>query len=230
MAPRDAPERRPRADRPRAVGRAKGGLDDREAAWGEQSRSHSLQRPRADEDRHAPGERAQKRRGHEPHDPDDEDAPAPEPIAERAGEEDERGEGDRVRGDGELELGYPSVELAPDRRQGHVDNGRVELRQARAEHGGEQDPAPGSRPEADTHVGWRGGARRGGAHLAVPSRRSDFGLTETARAPVRHSRRRPREGAFPPRAPRASPGRRCARRLRRPAPRARDGGGRRARR
>ena len=70
-----------------------------------------------------------------------EHAPPAEPVTERAAEQDQPGERERVAVEDPLQAGERGVEVVGDPRQGEVDDGAVEHRHARAEHGGQQHPA-----------------------------------------------------------------------------------------
>ena len=91
-----------------AVRPAERRLEDRQRARGEQRAADPLQRARRVEqpDRRRHG--AQQRRHREPHDADEEHLAPPEPVAERAAEQQERGERQGVRVDGPLQVGRRS--------------------------------------------------------------------------------------------------------------------------
>ena len=69
-----------------------------------------------------------------------EDAPAPEPVAERAGGEQEGGEGQRVGVDDPLQAREAGVEVALDVGQGDVDDRDVEQQHERRDETSEQGP------------------------------------------------------------------------------------------
>ena len=112
----------------------------------------------------------------------DEDRGA-QPVAQRAADEDQRGERERVGVDDPLRPGDTGVEVAVDRRQGEPDDRAVEERHARAEdHRGEQ-PAALRRREPDRAsalrrrrrtarprcaTGRRASSRRRGRAVAAP--------------------------------------------------------------
>ena len=87
--------------------------------------------------------RARDARDGERHEAGDEDPPAAEAIAERAAEQQERGERDEVRVDRPLQTRDVGLQVAADRRQRDVDDRAVEERDARAEHGRGDHPARG---------------------------------------------------------------------------------------
>ena len=101
----DAAEAGPGADRPAAVLLPEGRLQDGEAARGQQRAADALQRPGRTSSLERRGERAEQRGGREPDDPDHEDPAAAEPVAERAAEQDQRGQRERVAVDGPLQPG-----------------------------------------------------------------------------------------------------------------------------
>ena len=79
-------------------------------------------------------------------DPDGEHSAAAEPIAERAPEEEQRGQRHEVRVEHPLEVGEVRVEVAGHRGQGDVDDRAVEKRHARAEDRGGEHPPRSRRP------------------------------------------------------------------------------------
>ena len=112
----------------------------RERAGRQQRPAHALQRASGDQRLDVGRDRAQQRGDREPGDADDEHPPPPVAIAERPAEQQEPGERQRVGVDRPLQPVERGVEIAPDGRQRDVDDGRVEERDARAEHGREQHP------------------------------------------------------------------------------------------
>ena len=86
------------------------------------------------------GDPAEERGEGEDPEADREDAPAPEPVAERAGGEQEGGEGQRVGVDDPLQAGEAGVEFTLDVRQGDVDDGDVEQQHERRDR--DQDEGP----------------------------------------------------------------------------------------
>ena len=101
--PGDAGQRRPQADRAGAVLVPERGLDEREAARGEQRAADALQGAGRDELAGGLREPAQQRGRGEPADADDEHLAAAVAVTQRAAEQDERGQRQRVRGDGPLQ-------------------------------------------------------------------------------------------------------------------------------
>ena len=73
----------------------------------------------------------------------EEDPAASEAVAERAAEQDERGERQRVGVDHPLQAGGAGAEVGTDRGQRDRDDRGVEEGHARPQNGGEQDPPPG---------------------------------------------------------------------------------------
>ena len=83
---------------------------------------------------------------------DQEDAPPAEAVAQRAADQQQRGEEERIRLDDPLRLGRRGVEFALDRRQRDVDDRAVDERHARAEDRGHQHPAPARGPRTASPV------------------------------------------------------------------------------
>jgi hypothetical protein len=86
-----------------------------------------LHRTRRDQDRGVGRQRTGKRRCGEKRKARHEDAFCAEPVAQRAGGEDQRRKCNRVGADHPLQLGNASAEGIPDRTQGRVDDRHVEL-------------------------------------------------------------------------------------------------------
>ena len=86
------------------------------------------------------GDAAEERGEGEDPEPDREHAPAPEPVAERAGGEQEGGEGQRVGIDDPLQAGEAGVQFTLDVRQGDVDDGDVEQQHERRDRDQDQGP------------------------------------------------------------------------------------------
>ncbi len=101
---RDPAEPGPCPDCGRAVRTVERRRDDREAARREQRPADALCRPRGDEQLDVRGEPAGERGQREPDHADDEDPPTSEMVAQRATEQDERGERERVGVDGPLQV------------------------------------------------------------------------------------------------------------------------------
>ena len=88
--------------------------DQREAARGEQRAADALQGPGRDQLLDVRGQPADQRGEREPHDPDQEHPPPAEVVAQRAAEQDQRGERERVGVDRPLQAGEPGAELGAD--------------------------------------------------------------------------------------------------------------------
>ena len=111
----------------------------------EQGAGGALDEP-GDDERLERGRQAARDRGDaEGDEPDGEDPPAPERVAERPREHEERGEDDQVPGRDvgqALEAAeHRGRQVPPDRLEGDVDDRAVEEDDARPEHDREQDPA-----------------------------------------------------------------------------------------
>ena len=89
----------------------------------------------------------------ERHEPGEEDPAAAEAVAERAAEEQERGERDEVRVERPLQTGDVGLQVAADRGQRDVHDRAVEERDARPEHGRRDHPARRRRTEAELAAG-----------------------------------------------------------------------------
>lgn len=148
----DATEARPHADGPRSLVGMKAGLDDGERARRQQRAADTLQGTR--EDQHSCGRRetAQQRAEREPDHPDDEDPAAAVTVAERATQENQPGQRDRVRVTDPLQGRQWGVQVVADVRQRDIDDGGVQQRHAGAQHGREDDPAALGRGQADIHI------------------------------------------------------------------------------
>ena len=129
----------------------------------------------------------------EPDHADQEHPAAAEPVAERAAEQDQPGQRERVAVDRPLQPAQRGVQVPADGGQRDVDHGRVEERHARAEHRGRQHPAAATGAQAQG----RGGRVRGRRHLAIvsptrlqtPTRAPAKGRASGARARWRPSAR-----------------------------------------
>ena len=159
---RHAAQPRPGADRAGAVAGPEAGLDDRQAAGRQQGAADPLDQPGDDQQLGARRDRAEQRGGGEEADAEDEDAPPPVAVAERAAEQDQRGEGQQVAVEDPLQGAGAGAEVAADVRQGDVDDGAVEEGHPRAGDGGGEQPAAGGALEGDA-VGLPAGS------LAVPA-------------------------------------------------------------
>ena len=130
--------------------------------------------------------RAGGRREGEPPDPDHEDPFPPIVIAERPTEEQQRRQGEGVAGHHPLQGAQRGVEVTPDGREGDADDGGVDGGHARAEHGGGDHPATGTRAIEERSAPWPvpGGVFERRGHARHSS-------TSPACAPARYHRRRP---------------------------------------
>ena len=110
----------------------------RQRARHEQRPGDPLQGAGADQELDRGRERAEDRGDAEGDQAGDEDPPPPELVAERAADQEQRDQGQHVGLDHPLLAGQPRVEPVGDRRQRHVDHGRVEEDDGRAEDRREQ--------------------------------------------------------------------------------------------
>ena len=170
---RDAAQPRPGADGLSAVFGTEGGLDDRQALGYEQRGADSLEGTSRDQHAGAGRDPTEQRGGGEPQHADDEAAPAPVVIADRAADQDEGRQGQSVGRHGPLERLQPAVEGAADRRQGDVHDGAVDHDDAGAQDGGRDHPAAARRVQLKAACGLRSGVghheTRGGMSGCVPS-------------------------------------------------------------
>jgi hypothetical protein len=135
---RDPRPRRPGADRLTRlvlVRRAQQG----EAAGGEQGAEDALYGACGDEDPGARCEAGKHGSDREPGDADDERVRVAVAVAERARREVEGGEGERVAEEDPLLAGQAEAEVLVDRRQGDIDDERIEERHRRAEDRRDED-------------------------------------------------------------------------------------------
>ena len=138
----DGAEARPRSNRAAAIGIIECGADDGKAPRDEKRGTDPLQRASGNQRASRAGEPAQHRRDREEADAGEKDALAPELIAQRAADKDERTEEQRVGLDDPLHFGDRGVEIGLQRGERHVDHGRVDERHARPDDRGGQRPAP----------------------------------------------------------------------------------------
>ncbi len=155
----------PGADGPRPVVGAERRLEDGQAPRCQQRTAHPLHHPGEDEEHRGGGHRAQQRTDREHDDAELEDALAAEPVAERPAEQDQRRDRQQVAVEHPLQPADPGVEVVADCRQRHVDDGRVQEGDARAEDGGRQHPAASRRRERQPGFASRG---RGRGHRRSP--------------------------------------------------------------
>ena len=111
-----------------------GGSADRSRAR-QQRPADSLQQPPEDQQLDVRGDRAERRGDGEEADTEDEDAPPPVAVAERAAEQDQRSQGQQVAVEDPLQSAGAGAEVAADLRQRHVDHGAVEEGHPRAGDG-----------------------------------------------------------------------------------------------
>ena len=179
---REAREGGPEADRPARLARP-GHPEQREARRRQHGAADSLQRPAADQHPLARRERGEQRCQGEEDDADDERAPEADPVADRAADEVEGRERERVRQVDPLLTAEAEPEVLLHPRQRHDHDGRVEERERRAERRREQrqqlHAARRLHPRT-LSVGCNGAARRTGG-----TRRAGSGR---AALPRRHGR------------------------------------------
>jgi hypothetical protein len=149
----DTAEPGPRADRLGAVLVPDGGFDDRQAPRGQQRTGYSLEHPGGDELAWVLSDAAERGREGETHCADDKDPAPAVAIAQAATEEDQRGEREQVAVRDPLQVGQAGVEVLADADERDGDDGAVEHGHARAEDGGDDDAATGSRRELDGRHG-----------------------------------------------------------------------------
>ena len=142
---RDRTQACPRADRPGAVIGMKDRLDDRKAPWGKESAPDPLNEPGTNEQPDRRGGRAQRRRGHEDHRPQDENATPAVDVAERTAHQDKRRERKHIAVQRPLQPRDARAEITADRRQRHVDDRRLQQDHRVAQHRHRQHPAAGGR-------------------------------------------------------------------------------------
>jgi hypothetical protein len=123
---RDRTQTCPRTDRPGAIIGMKDCVDDRQAPRRKQSPPNPLNEPGYNEQLDRRGGRAQRRRGHEDHHPQDEDATPAVDIAERTAHQHKRREGQHIAVQRPLQPRDARAEITADRRQRHVDNRRLQ--------------------------------------------------------------------------------------------------------
>ncbi len=156
----DAGQPGPGADGAHPVLGAEGRLQDRQAARRQQCSADALDRAGGDESADVGRDSTGQRRDGEPHDADHEHPPPAEPVAERAAEQDQGGEGQRVGVDGPLQARDPRVQVLTDGGQRDVDDRAVDERHPRAEDGGREHPAASGPAEGQQRRRGRGGALR----------------------------------------------------------------------
>ena len=108
--------------------------DDRERPRHQERAGDPLQSPGPDQESGARSDRAERRRHAESRQPDHVDPTPPELVAQRAADEEQRDERERVGLDDPLLAGEAGVEVAGNRGQRDVDHRRVEKDHRRAEN------------------------------------------------------------------------------------------------
>ena len=139
---RDARERRPEADRaPRLC--AVDAAEERERVRGQERARDALKRPRDDQGRLVRRRAREERGERESRGAGDEDRPPAVAVADRAADEVEGGERERVGEEDPLLARQAETEILLDRRERDDDHRRVDERERRAEDGGgERQPPP----------------------------------------------------------------------------------------
>jgi len=164
----DPAEAGPCPDRAGAVAWGEGRLDDRQAGRCHQRAADTLHSPRGYQPSDAGRGRAQHRRQREPAQADQEHPPPPPPVAERAGQQDQRGQGQRVARDGPLQCPEAGVQVPSDRGQRDGDHRGVDPRHRRPrDHPCDHPPA--LRGAVAEQFAWAGAVSR--ARLARLSAR-----------------------------------------------------------
>ena len=136
----DPAPRRPQPDRAAAV-LGVGRPQQRQAVGRQQRAGHALQHPGRHQHLGVLGDAGQRRGDREPGHAADEQRPAAVAVAQRAGHDVQRRDGQRVGQHDPLLGGQAGVEIAADRGQRDVDDGAVDEGHRRADDGRDQDPA-----------------------------------------------------------------------------------------
>lgn len=161
-----ATESGPYPDRAGAVAGPEGRLDDRQAGRCHQRASDTLHGSRGDEPANAGRGRAQHRRHGEPAQPGQEYPPPPPAVAERAGQQDQRGQGQGVARDGPLQGLEADMQVPSDRWQRDGDHRGVDPSHRRP-HDHRRDHPPASRGGVGEQFARAGAVSR--AQLTRPS-------------------------------------------------------------
>ena len=155
-----APEPRPRSDGAAPVGGIERRRHDRQAVGNDQGGRRALDAARGDQRTRVRCDRAHHGRDREGAQPDHEDPASAVAVTERTAQHEQRAEREEVAGQHPLQIAQIGMEVARDRRQGRVDHGAVEERDARAQHRCRHDPAAGrgahpqpGRPVRDCRTG-----------------------------------------------------------------------------
>ena len=136
----DPAPRRPQPDRAAAV-LGVGRPQQRQAVGGQHRAGHALQHPGRHQHLGVLGDAGQRRGDREPGHAAHEQRPAAVAVAQRAGHDVQRRDGQRVGQHDPLLGGQSGVEIAADRGQRDVDDGAVDEGHRRADDGRDQDPA-----------------------------------------------------------------------------------------
>ncbi len=139
---RDGAESGPGADRSPAIRIVERRADDGEATRHEKGRADSLERPAGDQRRRRRRQATEDRRPREDDEAGEEHTLAPELVAQRAADQNEGAQEQRVGLDHPLHLGDRGVKIRLQRGQRHVHDGGVDKRHARREDSGGEHPAP----------------------------------------------------------------------------------------
>ena len=151
----DPAPRRPQPDRAAAV-LGVGRPQQRQAVGGQHRAGNALQHAGGHQHLGVLGDAGQRRRDGEPGHAADEQRPAAVAVAERAGHDVQRGDGQRVGQHDPLLGGQAGVQVAADRGQRDVDDGAVDEGHRRADDGRDQDPAAAAVVDRDRrgcHIG-----------------------------------------------------------------------------
>jgi hypothetical protein len=158
---RDGRQRGPHADGAAAFLRREGGAEHREARGHEQRGPNSLHGPRGDEGNRTGRESATERSDGERRRADGEESLPAEAVSERASDENQRGEKQRVGLHDPLGAGNADAQVLLEHRQRHAHDGPVDERHARAEDGRGENP-PTRRRRAGLRIRRKGDATRAG--------------------------------------------------------------------
>ena len=121
--------------------------DDGKAARGEKSPANPLNEPGGNKQLDRRRRRAQRGSGHEDRRPQGEHAAPAIDVAERTGCQDKRREREHVTVQRPLQPRDARVQITADRRQRHVDDGRLQQHHRLAQHRHRQHPAAGGRSQ-----------------------------------------------------------------------------------
>ena len=144
-------------------------VDHGKAARSEQSPANPLNEPGGNKQLNRRGRRAQRGGGYEDRRPQGEHAASAIDVAERTGGQDKRREREYVTVQRPLQPRGVRVQITADRRQRHVDDGRLQQHHRLTQHRHRQHPAAGSRSQPH-----RTGPAAVIPHQLHPSRRSSL--------------------------------------------------------